>query len=231
MTQDAGLSDGGGSETSAPPPDAPRRDTPQDDEPGPTPDTGEPSEGPTDAGLAMPPDAAGDAIDVDRPPVTDASAPVDGRCDFVEDYEFGPVGGLVAYTDRSYLSPGNRYRHVRTPVRGDGAVLSCEVPLPACSMTYRQTAYYLSPRLTNPEVTAALSATAPPLFGFDDRPMDGTVLELKTARGSLLMGSECDNRTPCRAIPQVIRELKAMLTILDAQQLAMPPCQAAGFPR
>jgi hypothetical protein len=230
MNQDAGLFDGGGSETWAPPPDAPQRDTSQADEPRQTPDAAEPSDGPTDAGLAAPPDAAADAADVDGPPITDASAP-DGRCDFVEEYEFGPVGGLVAYTDRSYLSPGNRYRHVRTPVRGNGSVLSCEVPLPACSMTYLQTAYYLSPRLTNPEVTAALSPTAPPLFGFDDRPMDGTVLELKTASGSLLMGSECGNRTPCRPIPQVIRELKAMLTILDAQQLAMPPCQAAGFPR
>lgn len=227
---DASKPEGGSEDVATSSPDLPQRDAGPNDDPGNKPDSVAISDRFTtdavsDAAFDAPPDAAS----ADRPPILDAFSPVDRPCDFAEDYEYGPVGGLVAYTDRSYLSPGNRYRHVRTPVRGDGATLSCEVPVPACSMAYLTTAFYLAPRLANPEVTAALSPSSPPLFGFDERPMDGTVLELKTARGSLLMGSECGTRTPCRAIPQVIRELKSQLLNLDTQQLAMPACQAAGF--
>jgi len=161
--------------------------------------------------------------------VTDAGASADRLCDFPEPYEFGLVGGFVAFQSRSYLSPGNRYRHVQTPVRSGGAAISCEPAMPPCAASYTQNPYQLVWLLLKPDVQAALAQQPPPFFGYDERPVDGQAFEVKNATGSFVVGSECSGRTPCAPIPQGIRELRGALEALDHQQLRDPVCVAAGF--
>jgi len=175
---------------------------------------------------AAPADAAHAA---DAASVTDAGSSADRLCDFPEPYEFGLVGGFVAYQSRSYLSPGNRYRHVRTPVRSGGAEISCEPAMPPCAASYTQNPYQLVWLLLKPDVQAALAQQPPPFFGYDERPVDGPAFEVKNATGSFLVGSECSGRSPCQPIPQAIRELRGSLEALDSQQLRDPVCVAAGF--
>lgn len=153
-------------------------------------------------------------------------------CDFSSSYEYGPNGGFVAWTARSYLSPGNQYRYVRTPVRGSGTTeLSCAPAMPPCGSQDIITAYDIEVHdLTNPDVHAALAEAPPPLFGYDQRPVDGTVFEFKTAQGgSFLVGADCGTTSGCRAIPPGIKQLRDRLVALDAQQLADPACKAVGL--
>jgi hypothetical protein len=152
-------------------------------------------------------------------------------CDFAHAYEYGNIGGFVAWTDRSYLSPGNKYRHVRTPVRGGGAETSCMPAMPPCGAQDIITAYDVEVHdLTNADVRAALAESPTPLFGYDQRPVDGIVFEFKIVDGgSFLVGADCGTRSDCRAIPDGIKQLRNRLLALDTQQLAAAECKAAGF--
>ena len=138
----------------------------------------------------------------------------------------------MAWTERSYLSPGNQYRHVRTPVRGSGTTeLSCAPAMPPCGAEDIITAYDIEVHdLTNADVRAALAEASAPLFGYDQRPTDGAVFEFKRAEGgSFLVGADCGGTTGCPAIPPGIKQLRDRLLALDAQQLKDPACQAAGL--
>jgi hypothetical protein len=153
-------------------------------------------------------------------------------CDFSTSYDYGPIGGFVAWTSRSYLSPGNQYRHVRAPVRGSGSTeTSCAPAMPPCGAQDIITAYDIEVHdLTSADVRAALAEAPPPLFGYDQRPVDGSVFEFKTAKGSsFLVGSDCGTMAGCRAIPPGIKQLRDRLVALDAQQLSDPACKAAGL--
>jgi hypothetical protein len=152
-------------------------------------------------------------------------------CDFAENYEYGYIGGNVLSVERSFLTPGNGYRRVRTPTRGTGAMLSCSVVLPPCGSPNVITAQDIEAHdLVQTEVRAALAETPPPLFGSDPRPVDGSVFEFKAASGgSFLVGGDCQGAIGCRAIPVAIAQLHDHLVLLDAQELATPACQSAGF--
>jgi hypothetical protein len=173
------------------------------------------------------------AINKDAAVTKDAGEPSDAgaSCDFSTSYDYGQVGGFVAWSARSYLSPGNRYRYVRSPVRGAGPETSCAPSLPTCGALDVITAYDIEAHdLMNAEVRAALAEASPPLFGYDQRPVDGQVFELKTASGSsFLVGADCGTRADCRAIPPGIKQIRERLLALDAQQLADPACKTAGL--
>ena len=179
--------------------------------------------GPSDAGVAK--DAGGSK---DAGTTTDSGP----SCDFATSYEYGNIGGFVAWSARSYLSPGNKYRYVRTPVRGAGtAELSCAPAMPPCGSLDIITAYDIEVHdLLDADVRVALSESPAPLFGYDQRPVDGQVFEFISAKGgSFLVGSDCGTMTGCRAIPRGIKQLRDRLLALDAQQLASAECKAAGI--
>lgn len=185
-----------------------------------------------DAGLTS--DAGtSDAGTRDTGTVSDAAPGGDAAssCDFASSYEYGRIGGFVAWNARSYLSPGNHYRYVRTPVRGAGTEASCAPVMPACGALDVITAYDIEAHdLTNADVRAAMAEPSPPLFGYDQRPVDGQVFEFKTSAGaSFLIGADCAGRADCRAIPAGVKQLRDRLLALDAQQLAAPACKAAGL--
>ncbi|MBC8133481.1 MAG: hypothetical protein H7X95_10920 [Deltaproteobacteria bacterium] len=154
-----------------------------------------------------------------------------GRCDFAGSYDYGYIGGLRISTDRSFLSPGNLYRHVRSPVRTTGTEIMCAPVMPPCGAQDVITAYDIEVHdLAHPDVRAALAEAQPPLFGHDTRPVDGVVFEFKTAAGrSLLVGNECGTTADCRTIPAGVKQLRDRLIALDAQQLGEPACKTAGF--
>jgi hypothetical protein len=184
---------------------------------------------PVDAGA--PPDGAQDVGDTGGQPDQRGDGPT---CDFATSYDYGYIGGFRISVDRSYLSPGNQYRHTRVPISTAGpALLSCAPPLPACGASDVITSYDVEVHdLPLADVQAALAMATPPLYGFDMRPSDGTVFEFRRADGrGFLVGSPCTGATtPCTAVPAGVAQLKQRLLDLDAQQLAQPECAALRGP-
>jgi hypothetical protein len=76
------------------------------------------------------------------------------------------------------------------------------------------------------EVQKALSLTTPPLFGRDNRPVDGTVFQFLRGDGrGFLVGTACDAAVrDCVAVPAGIDRLVTTLRDLDRQQLRDPSC-------
>jgi hypothetical protein len=197
----------------------------------------------TDAAALVKPDAGRDAT---NPGATDgaAAAPSDGprpadaaaACDFSAAYDYGDIGGLRAFVERTILQPGNRYTHVRRAVVGAPPLASCAPPLPACGAADAVTAFDIEQRdLADPDVRAALAQSNPPLYGRDSRPVDGTVFEFAREDGrGFLVGQECQGNSgpgTCRAIPRGIAQLVSRLRDLDRQQLRAEECRSLrGMP-
>ena len=154
-------------------------------------------------------------------------------CDFTAKYEYGHIGGFVAFVGRSFLAPGNKYTHSRMGVRGGAASMSCSPPMPSCGAQDLITAYDIEVHdLGRADVKAALAASTPPLFGRDTRPVDGTVFEFARADGrGFLVGDDCASGTAaCRPIPAGVAQLRTRLLDLDRQQLATSDCQGFSQP-
>jgi len=162
-------------------------------------------------------------------PPRDAAA----ACDLDTKVDYGDVGGLRIFVERSFLEPGNRYSRTRMPVVAGGtAALSCAPPLPRCGTNGAITAAELKAAFDHPDVRAALAETTPPLYGRDLRPVDGIVLEFKRSDGrGFLLGAGCNAPLGCRNIPTGIAQLGRLLRDLDRQQLEAPECQALRAPR
>ncbi|MCG5051737.1 MAG: hypothetical protein KA712_02145 [Myxococcales bacterium] len=152
-------------------------------------------------------------------------------CDFKASYEYGDIGGLRIFADRSFLAPGNSYRHQRQPFRSDMPFLSCEPALPECGALDVVTALDIERDLGHPHVQLALSKVSPPIYGRDTRPVDGTLFEFLRSDGrGFLVGADCpDTSSSCQAIPAGIKQLRDRLRALDKAQLASAACQQAGF--
>jgi hypothetical protein len=165
----------------------------------------------------------------------DSGSAADGAqtCDFTAKYEYGHIGGFVAFADRSFLAPGNKYTHTRTGVRGGAATMSCSPPVPTCGAQDIITAYDIEVHdLGRADVKAALAESTPPLFGNDARPVDGSVFEFTRADGrGFLVGDECAGGPGlCRTIPAGVAQLKTRLLDLDRQQLTARDCQGFAQP-
>jgi hypothetical protein len=146
-------------------------------------------------------------------------------CELADSYEFGDIGGLRIFVDRSLIGPGSRYRRTRTPLVGAGPLLSCAPALPPCSSPGQINAAELQRLLADPDVRAALAENDPPLYGRDNRPVDGLVFELRRAdRRGFLAGPACNGQAGCRNVPAGIARLTERLRDLDRQQLAAVEC-------
>ena len=147
----------------------------------------------------------------------DTGVPPDGdaaTCDFHGSYEYGAIGGRRARRRPIFLSPGNQYTHTRTALLADaGAALSCSPAMPPCGSDDVITAYDVEVHdLPAADVQDALAQAAPPLYGVDTRPSDGSVFEFKRADGrGFLVGAPCAGATPCVAIPAGIERVRQAL--------------------
>jgi hypothetical protein len=169
---------------------------------------------PLDAALSSMPDASRAFVDA-------ASA----ACSIDQHYRFYMSGGLVQTTVVSELKPDAAYG--RTLTMRDSSTRSCASVLPACG----------SKEVDAGELRAALSASdvvsgfgdGSLVYGLDSRPVDGQLFVLERAdQKQLVVGSDCQGQSGCRAIPKGVAALVTLLNKLSDEQAAMGPCQGLG---
>jgi len=136
---------------------------------------------------------------------------------------WGQNGGLVASQTIASLSPCRTYKVVRSFFRTEQPDLTCSVELP-CETKFTGPEDIAS-LLAHPDVQAALKV-APVVYGFDPRPMDGTILRIDIAGKTIDVGRPCDPRElNCRAVPAGIEALKYALWEIDGFGVRQPACR------
>jgi hypothetical protein len=152
-------------------------------------------------------------------------------CQLDASYEYGDIGGFVAYEDRVTLTPPSAYRYTRSPRVTDPPDITCAPAMPACSDAAAIDVADVMAAIHDPAVQAALSAPGNQngmvAFGSDSRPVDGTVFRIaRVGVGEFLVGSPCGTSAGCVAIPAAVTRLMDTLRGLDQQQLQDPSCAA-----
>lgn len=153
-------------------------------------------------------------------------------CDFHAAYQYGFAGGDLPYEYRSYLAPGNVYKHVRRSTPDHVVERSCAPPLPSCGALDVISSYDVEVHdLPNADVQFALSQPTPPFYGRDLRPVDAPAFEFLRADGrGFRVGADCAlGSGDCVPVPAGIARLQKRLQDLDAEQSAAPECKSAGF--
>lgn len=149
-------------------------------------------------------------------------------------YEYGSVGGLVAWSSRAFLPGGAKYRYQRTYHRDrQSRTASCSPDLPQGTAGAAVTLPAINDAFAHGDVQKAFESKTPIFYGRDTRPVDGTAFEVKrTSDGrSFLIGSPCSTlpvvEYQCTEIPPGLTALRDLLLKLDQQQLGHPQCRAA----
>ena len=149
-------------------------------------------------------------------------------------YEYGAVGGMVAWSSRAFLPGGAKYRYQRTYYRDSRMVTAaCSPDLPPCTADADVTPPAIDKAFAHGDVQKAFASKTPIFYGRDTRPVDGTAFEVKrTSDGrSFLIGSPCSAppvaEEQCTEIPPGLTALRELLLKLDQQQLGHPQCRAA----
>jgi hypothetical protein len=145
----------------------------------------------------------------------------DQPCQLALSMNYSYEGGLGPYYDTFWLAPPNAYTLTRTYTMSTLATRSCMAPLPICSRDGREvTTADVARVLTAPSVVAAFG-TPTPVFGYDSRPTDGRILILRTPDGkSLGIGAN----TIDKPVPQAMQDVQSVISRLDTQMRATPPC-------
>jgi hypothetical protein len=133
---------------------------------------------------------------------------------------WGHSGGFVAYADTSTISPCTTFEHSRD-YRIDSEPPSCTRLLLDCSNGLGISDVVVA--LNHPDVQAALSAGSV-LYGYDDRPVDGTVQSIVVDDAQIEVGAPCDDRVDCTEIPDGVQALVDVLWALTEAQLQQSPC-------
>jgi len=144
---------------------------------------------------------------------------------------FGTNGGMVIYQDEYRLDPKTglavtRTYYLRAAVDG-ATVRSCAPPLPACGDASTVSLANIVADLDSPDVQAAFQKGATPLFGLDERPVDGTVYSIALdGVGTILVGYPCrtGGSSTCVEIPAGVQRLADDLRRLAADAIATEPC-------
>jgi hypothetical protein len=84
--------------------------------------------------------------------------------------------------------------------------------------------------IADADVQAALAMPAPPIYGRDTRPVDGSIFQFRRADGrGFLAGTACSSGSTlpaCNDVPVGVARLVNLLRALDEQQLRDPSCAA-----
>jgi hypothetical protein len=148
-------------------------------------------------------------------------------------YEYGAVGGMVAWSSRAFLLGGAKYRYQRTDYRHpQRTTVSCSPEIPPYTANAGVTPAAIDQAFAHGDVQTAFESKTPIFYGHDTRPVDGTAFEVKrTSDGrSFLIGSPCWPPVvgrPCTDLPPGLAALLELLLKLDQQQLGHPLCRAA----
>ena len=136
----------------------------------------------------------------------------------------------VAYQDQYDLDASTGLTITRSYVRGiaDGAALrSCSPALPACAAPSVVSLSTIVSDLAAADVQASFALTSTPLYGVDQRPVDGAVWSITLASGgSVLVGAPCASPTTssCWPIPAGVQKLADDLKSLAAAGEADSAC-------
>jgi hypothetical protein len=145
---------------------------------------------------------------------------------------FGCSGGLVAYQDQYTLSPSTGLTITRNYPRGlgDGAtVRTCAPGLPVCGTPSVVSVSTVVADLAAADVQDAFALTTTPIFGVDQRQVDGAIWSITRASGgSVLVGAPCPSpvMNSCRPIPTGVQKLADDLKSLAAAAAAQSACSA-----
>jgi len=140
---------------------------------------------------------------------------------------WGNNGGNARYTEESEVSPCKTYTRARDN-GGNALPITCKQDLLACGSNSIGIGD-LTGALRNADVQQALRS-APVLYGTDPRPVDGTVLRVVIASAVVDVGGPCGGGGACKPIPPGVAALAQVLSLLDKQELAKPPCSTT-FPQ
>jgi len=155
-------------------------------------------------------------------PACTGAEPRDSACTLPLSMSYGADGGLVYRTRSSSIAPLAAYS-VTQKFPGSTTMpdQQCMAALPLCARDARVvTTSDLTRTLTNPVVAGAFGADMP-VFGYDSRPVDGTILVLRRADGQTVgIGSS----RPGAVVPPELLEAQKLLSRLDAQMLGDPAC-------
>jgi hypothetical protein len=162
-------------------------------------------------------------------PVVDAGKDL---CTLLTVVTFGATGGMVMYEDQSTLAPTSGLTITRTyNGRGsssvDGAtVRSCTPTLPTCGTSAVVSVSTIVADLAAADVQAAFVLPATPIFGMDDRPVDGSVWSISLASGgSVLVGRPCPApMNSCWSTPAGVQKLADDLKSLASAMAAQSAC-------
>ena len=171
--------------------------------------------------------ANADIADVAATEVADANvSDVNPMCILDDTYTFGAVGGLTAYDDESTLAPPGTYHRVRTYHRADAGTKECSAPVPACQVMDSIGLIEIVAALKDADVQAAFSEPTPLVYGYDARPVDGSVYSIKRSDGhGMLVGGPCTaGAVGCRAIPSGVAALSMVFQLFDSQMLHRGDC-------
>jgi hypothetical protein len=148
-------------------------------------------------------------------------------------YEYGAVGGMVAWSSRAFLPGGATYRYQRTWYRDPQVTASCSPFIPPCTANARVTSPMINQAFAHRDVQKAFESKTVIFYGRDTRPVDGTAFEVKrtTDGRSFLIGGPCSAprvvEQQCIEIPPGLAALRELLLKLDQQQLDHPFCRMA----
>jgi len=157
-------------------------------------------------------------------------------CAFDTTYTYGFEGGDAVYRDQATLSPPAGYTLMRATSTPDTASGPCSPALPACQDPTKIDPSDIMRDLLQADVQAALATATPPIYGRDDRPLDGPIYGIHRADGrGMLVGSPCATNTSisataCLPIPAGVQQLVDDLRALDAQQRQDASCAAFNPP-
>jgi hypothetical protein len=187
---------------------------------------------PPDAGTTPDTKAAPDTkMSPDTMPAADAGATLDAptSCDLPARLTFGSIGGMVLYQDEYALDPkaglsATRTYYGRADIDG-AAVRTCSPALPVCGATGAISVADIVSDLAAADVQASFQKGATPLYGRDERPVDGTVFSITYGdQGTILVGYACPtSSSSCTPIPPGVQRLADDLRSLASAAIASSP--------
>jgi hypothetical protein len=149
------------------------------------------------------------------------SEPRDAACTLGFSMTYGPEGGLVNRSDSSAIAPPAAYVLTRKFGSATMPDQQCMAALPLCARDARVvTTSDLARVLTNAVVAGAFG-TNMPVFGYDPRPVDGSILVLHRPDGRTLGIGE--SRAGADVPPELL-EAQRVLSRLDGQMRGEPAC-------
>ena len=146
---------------------------------------------------------------------------------------FGQTGGMVMYEDQYKLDPTTgltitRNYNGRGSSSVDGAtVRTCTPTLPDCGSSSVISLSTIVSDLAAPDVQAAFVLGTTPIYGVDERPVDGPIWSIALASGAaILVGAPCPSPTmnSCRPTPAGVQKLADDLQSLAAAMVTQTPC-------